>query len=175
MKIYAGIGSRQTPEHIADSIRKSALVLALQGYACSTGAAKGADQMFANEAIKFGRVILHLPWQGYEQQWINTLPTANLTVNILKNTDVEAFNSVNQFHPAANKLSQGIRKLHARNYLIVKDASFIICWTPEGNGSGGTGQGIRIARSLNIPVYDLGNQRTLTNFVNYFENNPYGV
>ena len=38
---------------------------------------------------------------------------------------------------------------------------FIMCWTPNGSGSGGTGQAIRIARALNIPVFDLGHQRIL--------------
>jgi hypothetical protein len=33
---------------------------------------------------------------------------------------------------------------------------FVICWTPQGKGAGGTGQALRIARDLKIPIYDLG-------------------
>lgn len=32
----------------------------------------------------------------------------------------------------------------------------MVCWTPGGSGSGGTGQAIRIAKVVGIPVLDLG-------------------
>lgn len=32
----------------------------------------------------------------------------------------------------------------------------VVCWTKEGKGGGGTGQGIRIARAYDIPVIDMG-------------------
>jgi cell division GTPase FtsZ len=57
-----------------------------------------------------------------------------------------------------------VRKLHARNAMIVlgknldDPVDFIICWTPGGTGSGGTGQALRIARAYGIPVYDLGDK-----------------
>ena len=37
---------------------------------------------------------------------------------------------------------------------------FVICWTPGGSGSGGTGQAIRIAKDYQIPVFDLGSPET---------------
>ena len=33
---------------------------------------------------------------------------------------------------------------------------FVLCWTHLGQGSGGTGQAIRIAKHQGIPVLDLG-------------------
>ena len=53
-------------------------------------------------------------------------------------------------------LKSSVFALHARNYLIVRDARHVICWTPRGEVTGGTGQAIRIANSLNIPVHNLG-------------------
>ena len=41
---------------------------------------------------------------------------------------------------------------------------FVICWTLRAMGSGGTGQGIRIARGYGIRVYDLGNVATEQRF-----------
>lgn len=32
----------------------------------------------------------------------------------------------------------------------------VICYTPGGSGSGGTGQAIRIAQAYKIPVIDMG-------------------
>ncbi len=36
-------------------------------------------------------------------------------------------------------------------------SDFIICWTKNGKGLGGTGQALRIAKEYNIPIFDIGN------------------
>ncbi len=169
--IYAGIGARKTPAHIMDIMRASAVVLAKEGYTCNTGAARGADQTFAQGAVAGGGVVdLKLPWNKYEEVWISNLrlsPTGTIITTVLDISDVEAFDSVDQLHPAPLKLRHTVIKLHARNYLIIVDAKFIVCWTPLGKTVGGTGQGIRIAEMLGIPVYNLGNDIILNNFRQY--------
>ena len=58
-------------------------------------------------------------------------------------------------------------KLQARNcYQVLGEhlndpVKMVICWTPRGSGSGGTGQAIRLARAYKIPVFDLGNPAAL--------------
>lgn len=152
---YAGIGSRETPKHILDMMSDIATLLAIDGHICNTGAALGADQAFANGANKVrGAIELALPWNGYEQSWINTLHNANITI-FNSSIHITAAESVKKFHPYASKLSYGAFKLHARNYLILEGCGFVICWTVDGKASGGTGQGIRIAESLGIHVYNL--------------------
>ena len=32
----------------------------------------------------------------------------------------------------------------------------VICWTEGGRGEGGTGQALRLAKMLNIPIIDYG-------------------
>jgi len=67
-----------------------------------------------------------------------------------------------KFHPYWHNLSQGARKLQARNnYQVLgwdlnTPSEFIICWTKKGKGQGGAGQAIRIAKAYNIPVFDAG-------------------
>ena len=34
-------------------------------------------------------------------------------------------------------------------------SNFVVCYTPDGKASGGTGQAIRIAEYYNIPIYNL--------------------
>ena len=34
---------------------------------------------------------------------------------------------------------------------------FIVCWTPDGKASGGTGQALRVAKDFSIPIYNLKN------------------
>lgn len=165
---YAGIGARNTPTHILETMRETAKLLAKDGHVCNTGAALGADQAFANAAVGAnGNVCLYLPWTSYESKWcgiVTDMPIGNVRVFILNAMHVKAYESVDQFHPAPGKLSQGVRKLHARNYLIIDNSNFVVCWTPEGKTVGGTGQGIKIANYLEIPVYNLGNPETLAAF-----------
>jgi hypothetical protein len=156
-------------------MKKSAYYLSLDGHVCQTGAAKGADQAFA-EGAKFKNMVnLFIPWSEYEKEWISSLYGVNVVV--LDINDREAFLSVKEFHPAYTKLSQGAVKLHARNYRIVNGVDFIICWTPNGKTTGGTGQGILIAQSKGIPIYNLGNETVLNNFVSKIKEmeNQHGI
>ena len=148
---------------------KTAVYLAEDGYCCNTGAALGADQTFANGAASVdGAVQLFIPWNNYEKDWIHNLGGPGFFPDIyIANPimDAKAFESVNIFHPAADKLSRAIKALHARNWLIINKTQFIVCWSPKGEVVGGTGQALRIAASMGMPIYNLGNQDTLNAFI----------
>ena len=163
MAAYAGIGARNTPSEILEIMKLSAKTLASK-YTCNTGAAKGADQAFAEGALQGGgQVQLFLPWPSYENTWRNSIH-GRVDTHVLQYHDKEAFDSVYNFHPAAANLKQTVIKLHARNFCILRGTSFVICWTPNGNIVGGTGQALRIAQHLGIKIYNLGNPETLTAF-----------
>src|SRR3546814_4938940 len=61
-------------------------------------------------------------------------------------------------HPKWDLLKESAQNLHTRNMGQVlgpeldKPARFVMPWTVDGGATGGTGQAIRIANSLNIPV-----------------------
>jgi len=156
--IYAGIGARQTPPEILRKMRAIGRQMARAGHQLATGAAKGADQAFAKGAatVSDARITLYLPWQGYEREWIQSILLPRVTPNVVTHIDAAALASVSKYHPAPDRLSAGVVKLHARNYNIIRHAELVICYTPGGNGGGGTGQAIRIARDRGIPVHDLG-------------------
>ena len=74
-----------------------------------------------------------------------------------------ALASVDQHHPAPDRLSWGARLVHARNYriLVPRDpVAFVVAAPSVHNGKpvGGTMQGIRIAKKLGIPVVLLNNK-----------------
>ena len=167
MPKYAGLGSRKTPNDILIVMEKTAEVLAESNHLLRTGACKGADQAFVKGAINAnGNFKLYLPWENYEKQWVDSVREYHCIVKTLNSKwDGMAYYSVNKYHPASEKLSEGGIKLHARNYLIVKFVDFIICWTPNGKVTGGTGQALRIAKTENIPVYNLGKPSCLNTFV----------
>lgn len=151
--IYAGIGSRKTPEEILRVMEIfatfSAPVATLR-----SGGAPGADQAFEFGAILGGgRMETYLPWKGFEgiQDGAITKPS-KLAMEIAE-----------QYHPNWDRLSQGARKLMARNsYQILGSrlneddiSDLVVCWTSDGKASGGTGQAIRIAADYDVPVLNL--------------------
>lgn len=150
---YAGIGSRRTPPEVLELMTKIGRRLAQRGWLLRSGGAVGADQAFFKGAWSVrGATEIYLPWPGYEGQREGVA---------LYRPHPEAFRIAEQFHPAWGKLTEGGKKLHARNVHIVlgcdlsSPVRFIVCWTPGGKLSGGTAQALRIGQALNIPIVNL--------------------
>lgn len=164
LKYYAGIGSRETPSDVCDLITKIATKLDSQSYILNSGGADGADTAF-EQGSKNKQIFL--PSDSFNGRYHNGITHFNY--QRLPHKDL-AEETVGLFHPAAHKLSDFAFDLMARNTFQVlgKDlqtsVEFVICWTPEGKEVGGTSQAIRIAKSVNIPVFNLGKQKVLDRF-----------
>ena len=162
-KFYAGIGSRRLSKSELVLCYNIGSMMASLGWDLVTGAAKGADQAFAEGALAAGgRVVLCLPWASYEQAWVLKARAKGALVRVLKDSDVDAYASL-KLHPAASRLSDAAKKLHARNYLIAHKAKLVVA-LPKANqqgGLGGTGQGLRIAKDLGIRAVRLDNPEDL--------------
>lgn len=171
---YAGIGARNAPQSAKNLMGAIAYACAQHGYELHTGAAKGADQAFAEGAVRGGgHVVLCLPWPKYEHKWIAALTEearktgALVEVTVIGEDEALtklAYESVYEHHPNFNALTQGVQKLHARNYLILHQAKQVLCWTPGGQIVGGTGQGIRIAQGQGTHVTNLGDAQTYSEY-----------
>lgn len=150
---YAGIGSRETPPDVLASMRQIAGTLEAKGWLLHSGAAPGADSAFESGTSK--REVF-LPWKGFEGR-----SGAGYTVPSGQ-TKAKAEEIAAAHHPRWQYLTRGAKALHTRNVLQIhgKDlespVSAVICWTKGGRGEGGTGQAIRIAKGMGIPVLDLG-------------------
>lgn len=156
-RAYAGIGSRRTPPEILELMTKLARKLDAAAMILRSGGAQGADSAFAAGATH--REIF-IPWRSFSDD-----PHA---IPIDRSPFLsEALREAQRLHPFWEKCSRGARLLHARNIqqvqgLDLKHASaFVLCWTPNASGEGGTGQAIRNARELAIPVFDLGDPQIL--------------
>jgi hypothetical protein len=162
MNIYAGIGAKKTPNHILSIMRSVAEYLAAKDWILNTGAAPGADQTFAEGALKKGGTVnLFIPWPNYEKGWIKGLH-GNVNVTVLKpDIHTEAINSVYKYHPAAKILKNSVLFLHARNYLVLENIKFAVCYTSGGKVVGGTGQSIRILNGRKKNMFNLGNNEEL--------------
>lgn len=127
--------------------------LSRKNFILRSGHADGADSAFERGSIKAGgEVEIYVPWAGFN---------GSHSTYILKEDD-GAYEIAEKFHPYYSKLSQGAKKLQARNsYQVLghdlnTPSAFVLCWTKDGKGGGGTGQAIRVAQHYSIPVLDFG-------------------
>ncbi len=149
---YAGIGSRNTPAKWLSTFVKISSKLAEIGLILRSGAAPGADIHFEMGCdYSEGKKEIYLPWKNFNNS------KSDLIVS-----DPKAFEIAKKYHPYWLNLKQGAKKLQARNshQIFGKDlntpSSFVVCYTKEGKGEGGTGQAIRIANDNNIKIFDAG-------------------
>lgn len=158
-KIYTGIGSRQTPSAIGELIYDIAENLDRIGYILRSGGANGADTFFEKHTL---RKEIYLPWKGF-----------NSNESPLYNISEKAMTIAENYHPSWDRLTLNGRKLMARNcYQVLgenldKPSDFIVCYTPDGKASGGTGQALRIAEDFNIPIFNLYFSDSKSNLLNY--------
>lgn len=136
---YAGIGSRQTPQNILDLMTTIAYSLAQYNYILRSGGAIGADTAFERGA-------------GTQK-----------SIFYAKDATREAIELASKYHPAWHRCSDYAKQLHGRNMHILlgsdinnpKPVDFIVCWTPNGQITGGTGQALRYALDKQIKIYNL--------------------
>jgi len=158
MNYYAGIGTRDIDhKKVFIMIEGIAKVLATKGWTLRSGGADGCDKVFETHCIEHaGLKEIYLPWRGF-----NKNPSSLYLDNLGNVADAEQI--AEQHHPHWNYLTHAARKLHTRNVYQVlgrdlnTPVKFVVCYTKDGKASGGTGQAIRIAESLKIPVYNLFN------------------
>jgi hypothetical protein len=161
---YTGIGSRQTPLHILDLMKKFAVYLAKNDFVLRSGGADGADNAFEQGCNSVcGKKEIYLPWQGFN----------NNSSTLYGMTD-GAKDIARRFHPNWYNLSVAAEELHTRNvYQILgcdlkTPSSFVICWTKDGLASGGTGQALRIAKHHSVPILNLYNLQKYDQCVKFF-------
>jgi hypothetical protein len=173
--IYTGIGSRNTPDKILDSMQDWAIELNFEFDAIlRSGAAPGADAAFEEGCDKWnGRKEIFLPWRNFQK---NPSTYYNITNDAMK---IAA-----EFHDAWKYLKQPVKLLMARNVYQVlgmyldRPSDFVVCWTPDGcinrnertKETGGTGQAIAIASEYGIPVFNLQRENANDEIETFLEN-----
>lgn len=155
MKLYAGVGARKTPPNILEAMTLAASNLETMGWKLRTGGAVGADWAFSSGVKSKEAAEHHLPWTGYNQscESSKTCIVPFMTEQLIEITA--------RHHPVWNRLTPGVQNLMTRNTTIVlgvnldEPVKMVICWTPGGKVTGGTGHTMRMARTYGIPVFNL--------------------
>ena len=160
---YAGIGSRETPEDVCRKMFKTGRALAQLNYVLRSGGAAGADRAFeagcdAGNGIK----QIYLPYKRFNANESPYFGTTKAARAIAK-----------KYHPNWTVLSCLGRDFMGRNVyqLLGSDLStpvqFILCWTPNGRITGGTGQALRMAEDYKIPIFNFAvtDDDTISDFI----------
>jgi hypothetical protein len=167
---YAGIGARKTPHDILLLMEQLGNKLREDGMILRTGHAPGADQAFERGAG--GTAQIFLPWGTFEQDvHFSASRDEDGTVffpKIFNEPNIGAWAFAAKVHPAWEHLSDGVKKLHARNVhqILGPDLArptpveFVICWTPDGEMVGGTATALQLADERDIPIHNLADEDT---------------
>ncbi len=161
-KLYAGIGSRNTPPGVQKLMELIGEHLAQKNWILRSGAAVGADAAFERGCDRVeGAKEIFLPWKGYAKHR-SPLHFDGPPCKAMKD---EAYKLAQKFHPAWSAVSGGAARLLARDGFQVLGADLItpvqlvVCWTPyvwtPGVKAGGTAQALRIAHDWGIPILNL--------------------
>lgn len=149
---YTGIGSRETPIQVLKLFEKYGMILSMYGLTLRSGHAPGSDMAFEIGCdIIRGKKEIYLPWKKFGNS------NSKLIVH-----NPSAFDIASRFHPKWNYLSQGAKKLQARNthqilgWDLKTPTKFVLCWTKGGKETGGTAQAIRLAKYYGIPIFNAG-------------------
>lgn len=165
IRTYAGIGSSKTPAPIGRRMHRIATRLEALGWLLQSGGnghpkpgkePTGADAWFESGVHDSGNARIFLPWEG-----------AFGHPSPLHVVDERAHVIARYYHPAYHRLSPSGRLLMGRNSYQVLGAdldepvAFVVCWTPGGRVTGGTGQALRIAADHGIPIFNLHDETAL--------------
>ena len=158
LRFYSGIGARATPPEMLSLMTRAAFALLKRGYVLRSGHAIGADSAFERGAGRDAQIFLPVPgWRGSASEFHPETLGAELWGR------ARAIAAAH--HPAFAGLSAFVQALHTRNAFQVlgcsldSPAEFVLCWTADGEASGGTGQALRIAATYGVPVYNLQRAR----------------
>lgn len=154
-------------------MRKLGCALAMDGWTLRSGAAPGSDTAFERGCDAGGGAKeIYLPWKGFSKH--------DSTLFYVSPEALEIAEEI--YGPAFKYLKRPVKLLMARNMYQVTGVNldtpsqFIVCWTSDGCNSaatrnrktGGTGQAIAYASSLQIPVFNLqrkGEEEKLLDFI----------
>mgnify|MGYP001166279383 FL=1 len=163
-RVYAGIGARATPPGVLEIMKALASRMEGEDWKLRSGGAAGADSAFEAGVVNPSNKAIYLPGQRFNQRSAGMPGVYDST---RQQGWQQALETVARYHPAPERLSPFARNLMARNAMQVlgprldAPADLVVAYTPGGAVTGGTGQALRMAGDIGIPVRNLGDPAVL--------------
>jgi len=173
--IVTGIGSRETPESELILLTRIGAAVEKRDGRGRSGGAGGADLAFERGFSDPRNIDVIVPWKGFlpkgmSQRDVDAFlgrprPASGPGAPVMLPWDKreEAEEQASHYHPAWHKCTPGAKSLHTRNIPQVvglqldRPADAVVAWTKDGKATGGTGQAIRMAEDIGVPVANLKN------------------
>ena len=162
-KVYAGVGSRETPEDILELMSELGKALCEDGWILSSGDAIGADRAFyegARRASNFSEAMVRIYlsrngfWNGHEAVYVGSKPGL-LDATTFTDTYEQAKQMALEARGSFERLSPGGIALHTRNvfqihgHTLQDKVKALVYWgIPKGKGEkvhGGTNTALQLA------------------------------
>lgn len=165
--VYAGIGSRETPQNILDKMKEVASLLSSKKYELRSGGAKGADSAFEegvqnDKSTKYNNTTIF-----YTKDATDTTrkiaSEMHPNIEAMKESVYKKAIANGKSESEAKNSAQYAHDLQARNTNQIfgdnldTPVDFVLAWTKDGKDTGGTGQAIRMAEAKGIPVINMYN------------------
>ena len=150
-KVYAGIGSRSTPETVLQKFISIASLLEIRGFHLRSGGALGADQAFEKGVA-----------QPHMKEVLRPRDATEAAMEIAA-----------RIHPAWHMCDEPARRLHGRNVQIIlgrdlqDPVMFVLAYT-ESPDRGGTRTGLVLAKDYSKPVFNFAVPGTEEAFMKYY-------
>lgn len=149
MKLYAGIGPRNTPQSVLAVMKLIAENLEVDGFTLRSGDAAGADRAFQSGTRKKEIFLAGHKWDAPKDAVVPEFSQEQY--------DFVAHHYGNYFH----NHTPYVQKLFMRNLNILLGANldtpvnFVLYWHSLRVPDGGTGHAIRMAKALEVPAFNL--------------------
>ena len=165
---YAGIGSRETPVELKETMKNLGACLSENGYILRSGNARGADKWFSDGCDKVnGNSEIFLPFKDFGGGHKHSILINN------KNLLREATEIMKSIKPKSYTWNSKNTPYHRRNVFQILGVNlntpvdFVICYTNTGSETeydvinrhetSGTSMAIVLADRLDIPVINMYN------------------
>jgi len=151
-KIITGIGARATPQPILEKFFDLGAFFAKKGWTLRSGGANGADKYWETGFDQeLGKTEIYLPWKGFND---NHSPLFNIPIG--------AKLIASKRYKKWDESKSSVQNLMSRNVMQIlgmdlnTPSDLVVCWTEGGKDIGGTSFAVKLARELNIPVFNFG-------------------
>lgn len=153
--------------------KRIATVLEKENYILRSGRAIGSDIAFESGVTEIKNKKIYIAWETENDRYGEN-GVVKIDNEILKKCDLY----VNKIHGNPLALKQGARKLQQRNICqvlgedLISPSEFVIFYAiPYTNGrvKGGTNTAVMLAKSKNIPTYNLYDYKVFEYFIKFVE------